>query len=994
MWFGTMNGFNKYDGYKFTVYTVVPGDTTSIPVRLANTLYEDSNGDIWVNGVGQLARYERATDRFVRYTRSTSVTSMIEERLSEGDSTSMWFATNGGGLHCYNEVTRSFSYYAHDPRDSNTVSSDSLTCLLVDRTGTLWIGGIHGLSSLDKSRRRFTHYAKGPSRPIWALYEEPATTTGLLWVGAEDGLYSYNRSQKSFSHYRNDLGGQANDVRNIYCDRKERLWVGTMSCMTGFDRSTGRFTNYTDLTRGSFWQDHRTWTFHEDRTGTLYVCGNGTPLRKFDERAGRWIEVLSKDRASFITIYEDRTGTLWFGTWVDGVLKLDPSQKPFIMYKHVNGDPASLSSSLVTGISQDRSGYIWVGSHAGLNKLNPTTDKFTHYEKGISNDVIWPVLEDGHRYLWVGTLGGLDRLDRVRNSFKHYLSGQAVTSLRTDHNGTLWAGIAGGILAKYDRFADTFQKYSPPYAEGFGFWEVQAIMEDHGGLIWMAVIGQGLISYNPSTGKWGKQYVWNPHSANWQNELNTFGLHALCLDRHGTLWIGTAAGLYKFNTSSETFTGYARDEKVSGIQEDDSGNLWISTMRGVSKFDPRTETFRRYDKSDGVNIGSWSGPTGYRGQTGEMFFGGSSGLLRFHPDSIRDNPYVPPVVITAFSKFNQPVHLDSTISEKKSLELSYKDNMITFEFAALNYTSPGKNQYAYRMIGFDTGWVYSGTERKATYTNLDGGSYIFRVKGSNNDGIWNEEGTSIAVIITPPFWATWWFRGFAFIFVLISVGGTIRYVEKRKLMRRIEQLEQERALERERARISQDMHDEVGASLSEIAILSELAKKKPHEADVHVQEISERAAEVIDNVSEIVWAINPKNDTLDNLVAHLRRYAVKYLGLAQIRCTFNAPDVIPAHHLTAEVRRNLFLVVKEALHNVVKHSGATEVYIDATLRDDSLDITISDKGRGFDLTDNLQAGNGLVGMHKRIADIGGVLRMESELRKGTKIEVHLPNSTY
>jgi signal transduction histidine kinase len=291
------------------------------------------------------------------------------------------------------------------------------------------------------------------------------------------------------------------------------------------------------------------------------------------------------------------------------------------------------------------------------------------------------------------------------------------------------------------------------------------------------------------------------------------------------------------------------------------------------------------------------------------------------------------------------------------------------------------------MVGFDTGWVYCGTERKATYTNLDGGDYIFRVKGSNNDGIWNEEGTSIAVTITPPFWATWWFRVFAFVGVLVSVGGTIRYIEKRKLMRRIEQLEQERALERERARISQDMHDEVGSSLSEIAILSELAKQKPEEAGTHVQEISERASEVIDSVSEIVWAMNPRNDTLDNLVAHLRRYTVKYLSLAQIRCNFVSSDDIPSHHLTAEVRRNLFLVMKEALHNVVKHAAATEVNMTVYIADGSLEIVIKDNGRGFPIDRDNRLGNGLVNMRNRISDIGGVFRIESREGQGTQVAV-------
>jgi signal transduction histidine kinase len=370
-----------------------------------------------------------------------------------------------------------------------------------------------------------------------------------------------------------------------------------------------------------------------------------------------------------------------------------------------------------------------------------------------------------------------------------------------------------------------------------------------------------------------------------------------------------------------------------------------------------------------------------------MYFGGLDGFVRFHPDSIKDNPYIPPIVITGFRKSETPLFIDSIILHKNTIELKHEEDAFSFEFVSLSYMQSGKNQYAYKLEGYDKEWNYCGVQRYANYKNVNPGTYIFRVKGSNNDGVWNEEGTSIAVIITPPFWATWWFRGFVFIALLVSVGGSVRYVEKRKLMRRIEQLENERAIERERARISQDMHDEVGSSLSEIAILSELGRKRPEEAETRMREISDRASELIDNVSEIVWAMNPKNDTLDNLVAHLRRYAVKYLSLAQINCKFTAPDVIPAHHLTAEVRRNLFLVVKEALHNVVKHAGASEVSITATLVDARLEINIEDNGKGFCVEGSRQFGNGLTGMDKRMTDIGGEFKVESTPDGGTRVEM-------
>jgi signal transduction histidine kinase len=251
-------------------------------------------------------------------------------------------------------------------------------------------------------------------------------------------------------------------------------------------------------------------------------------------------------------------------------------------------------------------------------------------------------------------------------------------------------------------------------------------------------------------------------------------------------------------------------------------------------------------------------------------------------------------------------------------------------------------------------------------------------------------GTSLAVIITPPWWKTTWFSIGLWATALLSLGGTIRYVERRKLKKRIAELEKERAVARERARISQDMHDEVGSSLSEIAILSELAKKRPDEAGGHVEEISERTAELIDNVSEIVWAMNPKNDTLDNLVAHLRRHSVKYMSLAEIHCSISAPDIIPAYYVTAEVRRNVFLVVKEALHNIVKHSGASEVTIGVALTELKMETSICDNGRGFVSGEERGSGNGLLNMRKRMADIGGEFWIESTPGAGTRITIVAP----
>jgi signal transduction histidine kinase len=350
--------------------------------------------------------------------------------------------------------------------------------------------------------------------------------------------------------------------------------------------------------------------------------------------------------------------------------------------------------------------------------------------------------------------------------------------------------------------------------------------------------------------------------------------------------------------------------------------------------------------------------------------------------------YVPPVVITGINRFNEPVNLSTSPELLREMTFKHQENVFTIEYAALSYDMSEYNQYAYKLEGFDKDWVYCGNRQEATYTNLEPGTYTFRVKGSNNDGIWNENGTSIAVTITPPFWKTWWFRVSGFLAILLSVGGTIRYVEMKRLNRKIEQLEMERALERERTRISQDMHDEVGSSLSEISILSELAKRdlrKPEEAVARIQEISDRSGEVIGNIGEIIWAINPKNDPVENFVSYLRRYSTHYLGLANIRCTFSVADDIPDFTFSSVIRRNVFLVAKEALHNVVKHSAASEAKINIGFTGKAMEIRIEDNGKGFVPEEKYGSGNGLTSMKQRLDDIGARFTLESRPGCGAKV---------
>jgi ligand-binding sensor domain-containing protein/signal transduction histidine kinase len=931
----------------------------------------------------------------------------------------MWFTTLGQGMYRYDRSGSRFTQFRHDHTGSNSIGSDSAFCALVDSAKTLWVGTAHGLNSLDKSRRLFKHYPSGPRDRVYTLFQDPHDSKGLLWIGSSDGLYVYDMTSDSFSRYPNDIARpllpRDNNVRTIYADRKGRLWVGMKGGMARFDRSTRRFVSYLGGLYANTWgYVNKAWSICEDKAGTMWMVSHWGALRRFDEARNEWtpVSVASDHEILFHSVCEDRSGTLWFGTVADAVLKFDRARKPFINYTKVPGDASSLSSATVTGISEDASGAVWVGTTAGLNKLDPSTGTFLHYlhdsrnSFSLSNNEIWPVLEDRMGKLWIGTEGGgLDEFDRRMRRFVHHrflpgnslsLASDDVHSLCESRDGTLWIGTAPSVM-EYLPAMNGFRRHPADHAKAPIWSEVRAMLEDHLGLIWIAVPGGGLLKYDRTSDIW-TQYVRDPSAGTGTRSLGDMGVRSLCEDHLGTLWVGTDGGLFRFDRLTGTFTSFSvkdglKDDYVDAILEDGKGCLWLGTANGLSKFNPQTGVFRNYDAGDGVTMGQCRLPTGYKNRKGEMFFGGSNGLLRFHPDSIRDNPFLPRIVLTGFTTADRPVLLDSAIAEKQLLTLSYRDNVISFEFAALNYTSPEKNQYAYKLEGFDGAWTYCGTRRYATYTNLDGGRYLFRVKGSNNDAMWNEEGVSIAVIITPPYWKTWWFTAMLWLTFAGSLAGIVRYFEMAKLKRQIVSLEHERAMESERIRISQDLHDEVGASLSKIAIISELAIKNSGTAGSVTQQlhtISHLSREVVDSVSAIVWAINPRNDKLDDLAGYVREYASDFFESTPIECRFDFPDELPGYPLSIEVRRTLFLVMKESLNNVVKHAHASKVQIGLNFTSAQIELRIQDNGRGFVIGDTPRHGNGLRNMRTRLEHINGLCTIQSRSDTGTLITFVVP----
>jgi ligand-binding sensor domain-containing protein/signal transduction histidine kinase len=828
MWIGTEDGLNKYDGYTFKTYYQDLDNPYSLSHNRIRVIYEDRSRTLWIGTMGGgLNKFIREEEKFLHYTADPTDPHSLSENtvlsIYEDRSGNFWIGTYNG-LNKFDREKEKFTHYPlvnSDTNDSHLVVGNWVMSIFEDSRGQLWIGTSRGLNLFDRIKGQCTRYQSTPGAPgapghgpvtintnnITSICED---RSGMLWIGTFGGIKLFDPGEKKFIPFK-DLHANPGTVETVFYDRiecmlKDRVdccWIGTIKGLFKYDPETNKFKHFQhqpSIPRSS--SSNLVMSIFEDQSSVMWI-GTYHGLYKFDNKKKKFVHYKlpgndSEENNNIFSIYEDSMGTLWLGTIKGGLVRFNKENGTITAYRTNPSDPYSISDNTVSAMLENRHGEFWVGTEKGLNRFDFPTKKFYRYIPdphdpfSLSNGYIKSLCEDTAGRLWIGTQNGLNMFERKSRKFFVY-------------------------------------KNEPGNPNSLSNNDIEGIYEERPGILFIGTYGGGLNRYDIEKNR----FVHYRHDPGDSRSLSNNKIYTILEDRSGVPWIGTnSGGLDKFDKKTETFTRYTRknglpSNVIFGILEDNLGNLWLSTNRGVSKFDPKTEEFRNYTMDDGLQSYEFYPHAYYKSRDGEMFFGGSNGFNGFYPENVKNNPHIPRIVITSFLKLNEEVKLEKPVSEIKQLELSYNDRLFSFKFAALEYTAPERNKYAYRLEGFKDEWIQLDEKHEITFTRLPPGDYVLWVKGSNSDGVWNEEGTSIAILIRPPFYRSVWFMVMGGI-LLVAVLAFFYRVRTNNLKQNLERerLKKELKLKADfTAMLVHDLRNPLTAVIGYSAMLREYSDK-------------------------------------------------------------------------------------------------------------------------------------------------------------------------
>ncbi|MFO7653726.1 MAG: two-component regulator propeller domain-containing protein [Candidatus Krumholzibacteriia bacterium] len=778
VWLGTQDGLNRFDGYRIVIYKTDTEDPATLSDPNVLCIAEDPAGDLWVGTEGGgFSRFDRSTETFERYRFDPAQPNSLDhyqvQAIDLDSAGRIWLGTAAHGLLCFDPVTRKITPYdlGADATDEAISPLADVRALLVDAQGVVWAGTAAGLLRISPATGRVRRFQYDPQDPHSISDDRiqclASGADGSLWVGTQQGLNRYNPDDGTFTWYRHaaaDTSSLSSD--NISClleDPRGLVWVGTARVgLNLLDPETGRSRR-----------------FRFQSLDPFSIAAN---------------EVYS--------LHRDRTGVVWIGTG-NGVDRLDTEAKKFLHFCNRPESPASLSHNTVWGIVEDGDGRVWVATERGLN-IYDSSDWTVQTLYADRNDPAHPyfdahtaIFNDSRGNVWLGSRdGNLDCWQPDQERFRHFdprpqdpqgPASNRIYCFTEDDEGRIYLGSLDG-LEIYDPGRDEFAavRSAPARAGGLRAGPVKALFVDSQDRLWVGTWGTGAgMQTEP-----GAPFHYFSHEPQRATSLSSNIVLCFFEDSRGRIWVGTASGLNLLDLETGecvriTEKNGLPNNTIYGVHEDRAGWFWISTNNGLCRYHPDTGVVHTYSEPDGIQSNEFNMGAHFLGASGRMYFGGINGFNVFYPDSIRHNPYVPQVVVTDFRIFNKPVPvgpgadgrtlLSRAISETGRIELSHTDHVISFEFAALHFASPDKNRFAYILEGFESEWNEVGHRRHANYTNLPPGEYVFRVRGTNNDGIWSHDGAAITIVVRPPFWRKPWFITLAVAMVVGLTYGVHRY---------------------------------------------------------------------------------------------------------------------------------------------------------------------------------------------------------------------------
>lgn len=954
LWVGTFEGLARFNGLEFKTYNCA--NTPQLKNASIMALCPDANGALWIGTEGGgVARLWQG--QFSLFTAKDGIAGDNIRAITQSRDGAIWIASTQG-LSCF----RNGKFQTYTTRQG--LLSDTVTALCEDPDGFMWMATTKGLNRLRAGAIEAftaTNILAESHRRKWNVgtpaMDAVAATNRLsnnsirslwldrghrLWIGSDYGLMWYNAG--NFYAYTTLYGLSDNFISTLYEDSQQNLWVGTYSGLNRFRE--GRF--HTELNNHGVPYDQVNVIF-EDTHGDIWVGSREGLIRLTTKPFSVETKLQGLSHNHVTSVLEDHLGRLWVGTWGGGLNQLIEDKV------RVYGTTNQLPSDLILALCEGNDGSIWAGAdnNGGLFRLH--NQSVTHYtvRDGLIDGAISTLHEDRENNLWIGTRQGLCRLSNGVFVTESNAQKRPIRAICEDSHGQLWFGGDAGLMRRHNGEIENLSDKGT-----FPSGTVSALYADAEDELWVGTLNGGLL-------RWRRE-----HWERFGIQDGLFSSEVLgILEDHGWLWLTSTKGIFR-------------------VRKND-----LEALNPGSKGVVPCIVYGRADGLESIVCGSMATPAAWKTADDRLCFATTKGLAITDAHDTKIDLSPPPVYIEQAEVDRKPIPPSSGQTQK----IPPSHGELDIHFTALDLRSPEKCRFRYRLVGVDSDWVNADIHGTAHYNNVIPGNYRFHVLACNKDGVWNETGASLDLELRPHFWQTWWFGTLAVAALVGLAGGSARLVTQRKMQRRLELMERKHAVERERGRIAKDIHDDLGSSLTRIMLLGQRAKgdlAEHKEVGSHLEKIVSFSRGTIQAMDEIVWAVNPRNDNMDGLVNYLVEYADQYFKDSGIRCRLQMP-IASQLTLSTEVRHDLFLAVKEALNNVLKHSLASEVQIEVFHNDSTVNIVIDDNGCGFDQDSarNGRQGNGLQNMRKRIDALGGQMEIFTAPGHGTKLQftVRIPD---